>query len=198
MSRLILQMQTSIDGYVDSELPDSRWQAWNWGPDWPWSAGLRSFFNRVFAQASGILLSRPMVDEGYLDHWRATAERHPGEPDYDFARAIGALPRFAVSRSGEPERHWPNLTVLNGDLAGIVGRAKERAGGDVLCFGGAGLANALVRADLVDELQLFINPGFAGGGRRIFDESMATRHYRAADAEAYPCGIVVTRWAKPA
>jgi dihydrofolate reductase len=198
MSRLILQMQTSIDGCVDSELPGSQWQAWNWGPQWPWSTGLRSFFNQGFAQASGILLSRPMVDEGYLDHWRMTAGQHVGEPDYDFARAIGALPKFAVSRSGGPDRRWPNLTGLRGDLAGIVRRAGEQAGGDLLCFGGAGLANALMRGDLVDELQLFINPGFAGAGRRIFDASMVTRHYRPADATAYGCGIVVIRWVRPA
>jgi hypothetical protein len=45
MGRLIVQMQTSMDGFVSSTVPGSTWQLWNWGPDWPWSPDLRRFFN---------------------------------------------------------------------------------------------------------------------------------------------------------
>src|SRR5690242_13374815 len=100
MSRLIVAMQISIDGCVDSSLPDADWQLWNWGPDWPWSADLRASFNGLLAGASGILLSRPMADEGYLAHWARTAEQHPADPDWEFSRATGTLPKFVVSRSG--------------------------------------------------------------------------------------------------
>jgi hypothetical protein len=35
VSALILQMQSSIDGYVESTVPGSLWQQWSWGSDWP-------------------------------------------------------------------------------------------------------------------------------------------------------------------
>ncbi|MCU1616326.1 MAG: deaminase, partial [Frankiales bacterium] len=169
MSRLILQMQTSVDGYVDSSVPTSRWELWTWGPDWHWTPDLRAFSNSVFTHASGILLSRPMIDEGYLDHWQDVAQQHPDEADYDFARRIGELPKFVVSRTRRPDRDRPgDVTVLNGFLPDVVERAQKEAPGDLVCFGGAGLATSLLRHDLVDELQLFINPGFAGSGTRIF------------------------------
>lgn len=79
--RLVLSMQASIDGFVSSEIPGSRWQLWDWGPDWPWTADVRDQFNALFAGASGVLLSRPMISEGYLDHWHRTAEQHPEDPD---------------------------------------------------------------------------------------------------------------------
>ncbi|MEW1655533.1 dihydrofolate reductase family protein [Streptomyces sp. NPDC093707] len=196
MSRLTVAMQISIDGYVDSSLSDADWQLWNWGPDWPWSADLRAAFNGLFASASGILLSRPMADEGYLGHWGRMAEQHPGDPDWEFSRTIGALPKFVVSRSGRPELDWPRTTVLNGELIDTVEDAKQQADGDLVCFGGAGLVSALLREDLVDELRLFTNPGFAGAGTSIFGARLATRNYRAAHAAAYACGVVETRWVR--
>jgi dihydrofolate reductase len=197
VSHLILQMQTSIDGYVDSAVPGSRWQLWNWGPDWSWTPDLRTFFNEVLDGAAGILLSRPMIDDGYLHHWKAVAQQHPHRPDYRFARRIGQLPKFVASAAGRPTGNWPgDVAVLNGSLSDIVTRAKEKAQGDLICFGGAGLATSLLHRDLVDELQLFINPGFAGSGTQIFDSSLTTRRYDIGGVAAYRCGIVVTRWIK--
>ena len=64
--------------------------------------------------------------------------------------------------------------------------------GCLLCFGGAGFARALLQGNLVDELQLFVNPGVAGAGTQIFDATQARTRFRAIDAAAYTCGIVVT------
>jgi dihydrofolate reductase len=192
---VVVQMQMSIDGFVGSYLPESRWQLWNWGDDdWPWTADLRADFNEVFVNAGGILLSRPMVDEGYLGHWGRVAERHPADADYDFARRITQLPVFVLSAAGRPAREWPHVTVMNGALAEMVRRAAGQVRGDLLCFGGAGLVSSLLCADLVDELQLYTNPGFAGAGPGIVDPSVVTRRYTSSGATAYQCGIVVTRW----
>ncbi|MFJ9691223.1 dihydrofolate reductase family protein [Kitasatospora sp. NPDC101183] len=189
MSRLIVAMQTSIDGYVDSSVPDSRWQQWGWGPDWPWSADLRADYNALFAGTSGILLSRPMVDEGYLGHWSRMAALHPADADWEFSRRIGELPKFVACRADLPAREWPRTAVLTGGLRETVPKALEAAGGDVLCFGGAGFVAALLEADLVDELRLFTNPGFAGAGRSVFGPTLASRVFRATAATTYDCGI---------
>jgi dihydrofolate reductase len=150
----------------------------------------------VFDSVSGVILSRPMVAEGYLGHWKRTAELRPDDPDYRFARRIGELPKFVIS-SRSLDSRWPNTTVVTADISDAVRRAKTETSGDLVCFGGAGFVNAALRRDLVDELQLFINPGIAGAGTRIFDSSMTTRSYELADAVPYECGIVVGRWTRP-
>ena len=48
MSRLIVQMQISIDGFVSSSIPGSTWQLWDWGPNWTWSADVSVHFNALF------------------------------------------------------------------------------------------------------------------------------------------------------
>jgi dihydrofolate reductase len=194
--RLVVAMQVSADGCVNSEVPGADWQLWNWGPQWPWSADLRASFNGLLAGASGILLSRPMADEGYLGHWERMAALHPGDTDWEFSRTIGALPKFVVSRAGRPERQWPRTEVLNGELAETVSRAKELAGGTLLCFGGAGLASALLREGLAEELRLFVNPGFAGAGASVFGPWLVEHGYRSGGAAAHDCGIVESHWSR--
>jgi RibD C-terminal domain len=79
MSRLIVQMQTSADGYVEAADPAVRWQLWDWGPNWPWDDELKRAFNETFRAVDRILLSRKMVEDGYIDHWTRIAEGHPDE-----------------------------------------------------------------------------------------------------------------------
>ena len=198
MSRLVLQMQSSIDGFVSSTVPGSRWQLWDWGPEWTWSLDLRRAFNAVFADAAAILLSPMMLREGYLDHWTRMGEEHRDDPDWAFARRIAELPVFVPSREPRDLPDHPHVRAVPGPLAETVPVVRDQADGDVLCFGGAGLGAALVEADLVDELQLFVNPGLAGEGERIFSPAVADRRLRPLGAEAYECGVVVTRWAREA
>jgi len=194
VSRLVLQMQVSIDGYVDSAVPGSRWQLWDWGPHWPWTPDLRAQFNDRFATTAGIVLSRPMVDEGYLAHWGRTADQFPDDPDYAFARRIRSVPKYVLSVAGTPEAEWPETTVFNGPLADSLERAKRDAGGDLLCVGGAAFAKALLQLELVDELELFVNPGVAGSGTAIFDASMVHLSYRGIASGVHACGVVVNRY----
>jgi dihydrofolate reductase len=193
MANLIVQMQISIDGFVDSDIPTADWQLWNWGAQWPWSPDLRKHFNELFASASGILLSRRMIGEGYLDHWQRTASARGDDPDYRFAHRIGQLPKF-VATSHDPQTLWPNTTIIKGGFVDSVLEAKRAIQGDLVCFGGAGFVSDLLRHYLVDELQLYINPGVAGSGTRIFDDEMVGKRYQLIDAVPTTCGIIVTRW----
>lgn len=193
MNRLIVQMQSSLDGFVDTSLDGVRWQLWDWGPDCPWSPDLVGYFNEVVAGVSGLVVSRPLLEGGYLDHWQRMADVKQGDDAFAFASRVTSLPKFLLAGK-TPERTWPRTTAHVGDLVRGVARAKEAARGDLLCFGGAGLVNGLLRADLIDELQLFVNPGIAGRGTRIFDETMVGRGWRAVDATPHECGVIVCRW----
>jgi len=62
MSRLILQMQMSVDGYMSAET-DIDWQVWNWSDPWTWDKGLKRRFNAVFDAVGCILLSRKMAEQ---------------------------------------------------------------------------------------------------------------------------------------
>jgi dihydrofolate reductase len=47
---------------------------------------------------------------------------------------------------------------------------EARPGGDVIAYGGAGFARALIRGGLVDEYRLNVHPAALGAGLPIFTE----------------------------
>jgi len=190
--RLILQMQMSVDGCVSADA-DVGWQVWNWNDPWTWDARLQADFNAVLDGVGCILLSRPMVEEGYLGHWDRIARAHPGDPRYAFARKIGTVDKVVLSHQLRmaPDKR----TVLaRGSLVEAVQALKRRGGGDVIAFGGVGLASALVAAGVVDEYQFFVNPAAVGSGRSIFGLLPGGVRLRLQQSTAYDCGIVVNRY----
>jgi len=195
MKKLILQMQMSVDGFVGAHA-DHDWQLWNWGDDWPWDDALKQDFNAVFAGIDTILLSRKMAEEGYLTHWGKAANIRP-------TAVLWLLGKLCVGfgKGGPKDRfrawRWGRRTVVSGNLPDEVDALKAAGEGDIVVFGGAGFASALIAAGLVDEFQLFINPAVLGDGVRIFDAGGFSR-LRLLGSKVYACGMVVNRYAPAA
>ena len=193
MKKLILNMQMSVDGFVGAD-GDQRWQLWEWGEDNAWDEALKRDFNAVFQSIDTVLLSRKMAEEGYLSHWGNAAKKYPRDPFYGFAQRIVEAQKVVPSDKLETSR-WERTRVVGGDLPREVNALKAGGGGDIAVFGGAGLASALIAADLVDEFQLFINPAVLGAGRRIFDQRGFSR-LKLIGSKAYASGMVVSRYAQ--
>lgn len=194
MRRLVLQSQITLDGYAAADSDELDWQVWDWGPAWSWDPALRDDFNTVFDHVDMILLSRPMIEGGYLDHWHRTAEEHPTESDYRFARRIVDVEKIVVTRQ-ELAARSPRVTVRSQPPADIVEELKATEGVDIISFGGIRFASALLRLGLVDELQLFVNPTAVGAGASIFGHTEpAGRRFTLLGSRAYPCGVIVNRY----
>ncbi len=190
MRKLILQMQSTIDGFVEAANVE-QWQVWNWGPDCTWDVPLQRFFNNEYAKADCVLLSRDMAEGGFIDHWAHMASDQAGNPAFDFARRVGEIEKVAATRHDFAPR-WPRTRALIGELASTVPALKAESGSNILTFGGVTFASELLRQNLVDELQLFVNPATVHDGRSIFGEGLS--QFGLLGAEAYACGIVVMRY----
>ncbi|HEX4710620.1 dihydrofolate reductase family protein [Phenylobacterium sp.] len=187
MGKLILQMQISVDGFVGAASKID-WLVWNWGGDCTWDDALKADFNAVFDSVDCILLSRKMAEGGYLDHWKNAAEQYQ-QDFYRFARRITDTRKVVVSNRLS-RSIWPRTDVAKGNLSDAVAALKGQVGGDVICFGGIGLASSLLASGHVDELQLFINPACVGDGSSIFGPSNAGL-LKLTSSKPYDCGIVV-------
>jgi len=196
MSRLVLQMQMSVDGYMSADT-DIDWQVWDWSDPWTWDKGLKGRFNAVLDSVGCILLSRKMAEQGYLDHWERVARDHASEPDYAFARKV-VQSRKVVLTDKLPSSRWERTVLAPGGMVAEVTALKRRIEGDIIVFGGVGFASALVAAGLVDEFQLFVNPAAVGAGRSIFGLLPDGLQLQLLDSAAYDCGIVVNRYAAAA
>ncbi|SEB23657.1 dihydrofolate reductase family protein [Variovorax sp. YR216] len=189
MRKLILQMQTSVDGRVASD-DGGCWQVWGWGDAWPWDESLKRDFNATLQGVGCILMSRPMIEQGYLDHWMRMAKVLQADPHGGFARRIGEVEKVVLSNTLSASR-WPRTTMARGPIPEAVGALKLVGAGDIICFGGAGFASALVAAGVVDEYQFYVNPTAVGSGDSIF---RVTSPLRLIGSRSYECGIVVNRY----
>jgi dihydrofolate reductase len=190
MRKLILQMQTSVDGYVGRSGNGPGWQVWNWGAECPWDAPLKARFNAVFQGVDTILLSRKILEGGYLDHWTQFEHDRGDDPDFDFARRIVDARKVAFSNTLQTTK-WTGVELAQRSLVEEINVLKAESGRDMIAFGGAGFASALVANNLVDEYQFYVNPVALGEGLSIFKERETDTNLQLREAKDYGCGVVV-------
>lgn len=194
MRKLILQMQMSVDGCVSPANGDLDWQVWGWGDRWAWDDELKARFNAVFEGIDTILLSRKIVEEGYLDHWGRAAKNHPANPQYAFAQKVVDAQKVVLTGKLKTSR-WERTVIARGRMADEVNALKRQGGKDIIAIGGVGFASSLVTEGLVDEFQFFVNPTAVGGGRSVFHDQRKGHKLRLLESTSYECGVVVNRYA---
>ena len=112
-----------------------------------------------------------------------------------FAKPMNDIPKVVFSRT-LTRADWPTTTIAGGDLAEEVAELKDEPGGDVIVYGGYTLAQALTRANLVDEYRLVTRPVALGSGEPMFKDLPVGRRLELVEATAYPDGIVITVYRK--
>jgi dihydrofolate reductase len=156
MPKLIYSMGASLDGYIAGPKGEFDWSA----PD----EELHRFHNEQTGEIGAHLCGRKLYE--VMAYWE-TADRDPSLPEYEleFARIWKDLPKIVFSRT--LERVEGKSTLVREGAVEMAARLKEQPGKD-LAVGGARLASTLIKAGLVDEFRLFVNPVVVGGGTPFF------------------------------
>jgi dihydrofolate reductase len=129
---------------------------------------LDHFFGKV-AEEDAMLLGRVTYEE-WAGYW-------PTSTNEPFASHINNVPKFVVSRSLDAAP-WPgheDAAVIDGDLVEAVTDLKAQPGGNIGVHGSPTLVDALLRADLLDEMRLEIYPVLEGKGPRLFTDGPPKR-----------------------
>jgi dihydrofolate reductase len=189
MRKLKLQMQVSLDLFISGKETGMSWMSWPYNGPWTWDEELRNYFTEVTAANDTILLGWEMAEGGYIDHWTTIAAQKDN-PQSVFAAHVATAHKHVFSRKKRQSR-WENTTTTTEDLATEVQRLKQLPGKDLIVYGGAAFANALVRTGLIDEYHFIVNPAILGKGVSIFTKMDAILPLSPVSARVYPCGITV-------
>ena len=189
MRKLKLQMQVSLDLFISSKESGMNWMIWPYTGPWTWDEELKKYFTEVTASNDTILLGWEMADGGYIDHWTEIANQKDNIQSV-FATYVVAAHKHVFSRKKRQSR-WDNTTTTTEDLATEVLRLKNLPGQDMIAYGGATFANALVRTGLIDEYHFIINPAILGKGVSIFTKMDDILLLTPVSAKVYPCGVTV-------
>lgn len=190
MRKVKLQMQLSVDGFVAGPNGELDWMTWNWSDD------IKKYVTDLTDPVDNILLGRKMTD-GFISHWKDAAQ-NPGDPEYLFAKKMYDTPKIVFSKSLEksdaPAKGWNNTVIATGDISDEINRLKEQAGIDIIVYGGANFVSHLIKQDLIDEYQLFINPVVIGNGMSIFKEREQKLNLKLVKATPFDCGVVALQY----
>jgi dihydrofolate reductase len=128
--------------------------------------------------------------------WEVMAAAWPGRAGDPFADWINAVVKYVVSNTlSEADLTWSPTSLIRGaDLMASVAHLRDRPGRDVNVIGSAQLVRSLDEADLVDELNLMIEPIVLGGGKGIFPTDGTARRFELVSAITAGTGVQICRY----
>ena len=192
MRKLKLEVQITIDGFIADREGNTDWAVWNWAKDWNWDKALQEIHIELTTSSDCILLTRKFTEGGFLDHWKSFNSK-PDDPQYPFAKAITDMRKVVFSNKLKESR-WETVEVTGGDLVEQVTRLKNESGKDIIVYGGAQFVSAMLKASLIDELYLFVNPVAIGDGLPIFNQIAAPLSLELAWSKGFECGVTVSKY----
>lgn len=145
---------------------------------------LADFFAKV-ADEDAMLLGRVTYQE-WAGYWPTSTV----EP---FASHINNVPKYVVSQSldSAPWETGGDATLISGDLAEAVASLKQQSGKNIGIHGSPTLVEAMLHADLLDELRLEIYPVVAGSGSRLFQDGRPIKQMQLADSKITSNGVAI-------
>jgi dihydrofolate reductase len=111
-----------------------------------------------------MLMGRTMY-EASAQLWPTRASAHP------WAARLNEMQKYVFSTK-LLRADWNNTKIVRGDVVAEARKLKEQTGGDLVIWGNTKLAEALMRAKLIDQLDLDIHPVLVGSGRRLFRDGL--------------------------
>jgi dihydrofolate reductase len=185
LRKLKLQVQMSVDGYIAGPNGEMDWLVWNWDDK------LKGYVNELTEFVDTILLGRKMT-EGFVSHWSDVMTK-PDDLGYAFAKKMIETPKVVFTKTLN-KSEWVNTDIATGDLTDEINKLKRQNGKDIIVYGGASFDSSLIKAGLIDEFHLFVNPAAIGNGMTIFKDLNGMQKFTLVKSIAFDCGIVLLHY----
>ena len=181
MGKLVVTEFVSLDGVMQAPGgEDFKYPGWTF--DFDRGDDGNEFKLKETLETDVLLLGR-VTYESFAGAWPSRV----GE----FADKFNEMPKYVVSSTLE-DPEWNNTTVVKGDAVEEARRLKDSTDGIVQVPGSLRLVQALMEADLVDELHLMVFPVLLGTGRRLFGETSERTDWRLVESRPVgPDGVLV-------
>jgi dihydrofolate reductase len=173
MRSVVLMMSVSVDGFVvgphghagEFAEPDElkRWK-----------------LDRI--RRAGTHIMGRVTYEEMASHWPSSTD--------DYAAPMNEIPKVVFSNTLD-RATWAKSSIARGDLRDEIATLRGQPGGEIIAWGGAGFAQSLSRAGLVDEYVLVIHPVAFGGGLPLFRDLPEALQLELLDAKTFATGTVL-------
>ncbi len=159
MRKVYLFMMVSLDGFFEGKGHDLGWHNVD--------GEFNDFANRQLRETGTVLLGRRTY-QLFADFW-PKAGRDPKMPEdvLETARLLDGMEKVVFSRKME-KADWTNTKLVRKGVENEIARLKRLPGRDIAILGSNNLCVSLMKAGLVDEFRLMLNPVAIGKGTPLF------------------------------
>lgn len=179
--KVILSMQVTLDGFIEGPNGEVDWIL---AGDDEWEA----MFN-FLESVDTFLVGRKMYP-GYAGYWRSVLTDPSGSANERRYAQLAEKAQHIVFSNTISTTDWANTRVA-GDLEAEVTRLKKQPGNNIVAWGGATLASALINSGLVDEYRLTLNPTLLGSGKALFNNLEGRRRLQLTGSLPMSSGNIV-------
>ncbi|WP_337001960.1 MULTISPECIES: dihydrofolate reductase family protein [unclassified Microbacterium] len=211
MSRIRMDLFTSLDGFTPSDATPDNPMGEDWGRLTAAYTATRTFRAKIFGDDSG--KGTTGVDDRYAAAFfdgvgseimgAGMFGLHSFPDDADWKGWWGASPPFhtpvfvmthTAPRPSIPMEDDTTFHFRDDTIENLLAEAVQAAGGqDVRIGGGYRTARAFLRAGLVDDLHLMITPIFLGRGNRLWDDLVGIDATHQVTSEVAESGVIHVR-----
>ena len=181
MRSLIITEFISLDGVMEAPGGEAGYAHAGWvGPLFSDELGAYKFEEQ---NGADILLLGRVTYESFYGAWP-----HREGP---MAAKINTMPKYVVSSSAVETSDWQDVTAIGDDVLGQVAALKGGDGGPILIAGSRTLAQSLLTAGLVDQVNLQVFPVILGSGARFYPESPDTLALELVSSREVANGVLL-------
>lgn len=146
------------------------------------------------AAEDALLLGRKTFEE-FRSYWPQQHDDRTG-----ISAHLDQVPKYVYSAT-VTDPAWQHSSVVSGDLTARVRELKvttelPRRGGGIGVTGSIALVHALLGADLVDELRLFVHPVLTSNGRNLVPPGLSMQSWRLAGSCSFRAGVVLSTYVR--
>lgn len=193
MRKLTLTSFVSLDGVAQApggaqEDPSGGFALGGWVmPHFDDPAG--EVITAIYGRAGAFLLGRGTF-RIFAGYWPKVTD--PNDP---VAGPLNRLPKYVATRT-LAEAAWPGTgaTILRDAEAEVARLKAADAPGELQVHGSPVLARALLRAGLVDELNLFTFPVTLGSGKRLFEPGARPTGWQVTSSRVSSTGVIIATY----
>jgi dihydrofolate reductase len=182
MRKLIYFIMASLDGFMDRPAGDL---------DWVIVGEEEHRFVNDLEREAGLYLYGRRMYEIMESYWPTADTQSDVDVEREFSRIWKEIPKVVFSSTLESVAG--NARLVRGDAVEEVTRLKAQEGKPIE-VGGANLAGALMRAGLVDEYRIFVQPILLGAGTPMFPALQEAANLRLVETHVFQSGVVYLRY----
>ena len=179
MRKLAASFFISLDGVVEGPGPEDSFELAGWTMPY-WDDAIGAYVGGGMAAVDTLLMGR-VTYEGFASAFANGTD--------DVAAIMNGFKKYVVSTTLK-HADWANTTLISSNVNEEVARLKEQPGKDIGMSGSGTLVQSLLRANLIDELNLAVYPVVLGRGKKLFEDGMQET-LKLAHSQTSPSGVLL-------